>query len=369
MEEKITKVLSIIIIIITFSFSILFLTSKKTNFSENENRTLATFPSFEIKKLIHGDYIKQLEEYMQDQFPFRDFFLSYKTKFYQVLGQNKINGIYIGKNQFLIEEFPKPQNEDRIIRIINKFTNDLEIPSYFLLAPTSYEIYQEYLPEDVIGANEKEVFKKYQQNLTIPVISVFSTFNQEKDNHLLYYKTDHHWTTYGAYYAYLRYQQSLNRKFHTLSEYKIEKVSDSFLGTLHSKTLTMNQEKDTIYRFSLEKEDYTIHYPNRDTNTFYEESYLTKKDKYSYFLDNNHAIIEIENNQLKKGMHLLIIKDSYANSVIPFLASHYQKITVIDPRYYNGSIKEYIKEQAIDEVLFIYNILTIDTDLGITSIH
>ena len=100
----------------------------------------------------------------------------------------------------------------------------------------------------------------------------------------------------------------------------------------------------------------------------YEESYLSKKDKYSYFLDNNHYFIEITNNEISTNEELLVIKDSYANAFIPFLVGNYKKIYVIDPRYYKKSISEYIQQKKIKNVLFLYNIKTIDNDLGIISI-
>ena len=101
----------------------------------------------------------------------------------------------------------------------------------------------------------------------------------------------------------------------------------------------------------------------------YEEKYLNEKDKYSYFLDNNHALITITNKSLNNNNELLVIKDSYANSFIPLIAKHYEKIHVIDPRYYRLSISSYIRENNISNVLFLYNVLTLDDDMGIVSVR
>ena len=104
------------------------------------------------------------------------------------------------------------------------------------------------------------------------------------------------------------------------------------------------------------------------SNSLYNYKYLDEKDKYSFFLDNNHSLVSIENLDTKNKDSILIIKDSYANAFIPLIAPNYKYIYVIDPRYYNLSISDYINEKKIDKVLFIYNVLTIDEDLGIVSI-
>ena len=94
-------------------------------------------------------------------------------------------------------------------------------------------------------------------------------------------------------------------------------------------------------------------------------SYLDTKDKYSLFLNNNNPIIKIKNNDINDGSKILILKDSYANCFVPFLTEHYEEIHVIDARYYRGSMSDYLKENNIDNTLFLYNMNTIDTDTGI----
>ena len=114
-----------------------------------------------------------------------------------------------------------------------------------------------------------------------------------------------------------------------------------------------------------------VYYEDKDItkDSMYEEKYLNEKDKYSYFLDNNHALITITNKSINNNKELLVIKDSYANSFIPMIAKHYEKIHVIDPRYYRLSISSYINENNISNVLFLYNVLTLDDDMGIVSVR
>lgn len=147
-------------------------------------------------------------------------------------------------------------------------------------------------------------------------------------------------------------------------------MSRDFKGTLYSKIIDNTLTPDEIYRMNNNNSNYIVNYvaTNRITNTLYEDEYLNKKDKYSYFLNNNNPLIIIENKTLENADEIIVIKDSYANTFIPFLTNNYAKIHVIDPRYYKMSISDYIKNNNIKEVLFLYNVKTIDTDLGIISI-
>ena len=139
--------------------------------------------------------------------------------------------------------------------------------------------------------------------------------------------------------------------------------------SLYSKVFTTNQEKDKIHKINLKDIDFTVNYSDKTTNSLYEESYLKEKDKYSYFLNTNKPLIEITNNKIKSNEEILIIKDSFANSFIPMLANHYKKVHVIDPRYYNLAISDYIKEHNLKNVLLLYNINNIDTDTGILKLR
>ena len=131
-----------------------------------------------------------------------------------------------------------------------------------------------------------------------------------------------------------------------LKKLKTKEVTDSFLGTTYSKVTNYNQKPDSIYIFKFIN-DLKVEYVDeqKESNSLYNFDYLNKKDKYSIFLDNNHGLIKITNEDIKEG-HLLIIKDSFANSMIPLLTNHYREIDVIDPRYYKRSISKYINDKT-----------------------
>ena len=234
-----------------------------------------------------------------------------------------------------------------------------------------FSIYSEKLPIYAITENQKEVIDHIYSSIHFDGVDVYSALMNKKEDYPLYYRLDHHWTSYGAYYAYLEYCRLNQIEPIPINEFDIKEVTDSFYGTLYSKTNDYSLKPDSIHRFDVKDSSYTVFYvqEKETSNSLYEDSYLEKKDKYSYFLNNNHPLIQITNNQLKNGKELVIIKDSYANSIVPFLINHYEKIHVIDPRFYKLSISSYIEENKIKDVLFLYNMNTIDTDLEIGRAH
>lgn len=360
------KIVSITVSIIIVVLLTLFITLPKKNFSSNENRFLEKFPSISIEDIFDGSFMSDFESFVEDHFPFREFFLNLKTNVFKLSGVTKQSDVYFGKDGYLLQEFNEPVSMEKIIRIVNRFKeNNASVNMSFLLAPTSIYINSNKLPSNVTY-DEGRVIDYYKEKLNTNFIDVKDKL-RENNKEYLYYKTDHHWTTKGAYYSYLVYCEEMNL---TPFEYEFELVSNDFYGTLYSKVIDNSLDKDSIYKI-VDDSNYEVYYKTKDVTkeSMYEESYLSEKDKYSYFLDNNHALITITNKSIKGNNEILIIKDSYANSFIPLISNHYKKIHVIDPRYYKTSISEYINENKIKEVLFLYNVLTLDSDTGIVSVR
>lgn len=360
------KIVSITVTIIIVVLLTLFIVLPKKSFSSNENRFLEKFPSISIESIFDGSFMSDFESFVEDHFPFREFFLNLKTNTFKLSGITKQSDVYFGKDGYLLQEFEEPTSMDKIIKIVNRFKENNEKTNVsFLLAPTSIYINSNKLPSNVTY-DEGEVIDYYKEKLNVNFIDVKDKL-LENNKEYLYYKTDHHWTTLGAYYAYLVYCEE---KGLTPFEYEYELVSDDFYGTLYSKVIDNSLEKDSIHKV-VDEDKYEVYYKTKDETkeSLYEESYLKEKDKYSYFLDNNHALITITNKSIKGNNEILIIKDSYANSFIPLISKHYKKIHVIDPRYYKTSISEYIIENKIKDVLFLYNVLTLDDDMGIVSVR
>lgn len=364
------KLITILIVFIILIFNITFIFSKKHDFSSLENRYLEELPKFSFKELFDGYYIKSLENYINDHFPLRNTFMKIKTKTDKILGIKDINNVYLGKD-YLLERYNEPKNSDKIIKKLDYLYSNLNyVNMNLMLVPTSISLYNEYLPMFSYIEDELESIKYIYDNIKFDSIDVYNTIKENSKYYEMYYKLDHHWTTYAAYYAYQEYCKTNNIDYISLNKFNIEKVTDSFRGTLYSKVLDDSYKPDSIHIFSLDDTDYTVYYNDtkKETKSLYDYSYLDKKDKYSMFLDNNHSMITITNNKINSKTKLLVIKDSYANSMIPFLVNHYKEVIVVDPRYYKKSIIDYVKDNDIKDILILYNIIGIDTDKGILGI-
>lgn len=373
MKKIYNKIISGIIIIIILVLPVIFFTQSKLKFSENENRILQTLPSFTFKRLFDGKYISELEDYLTDHFPFRDDFMNIKTKTDRFLGKEDISGVFLSKDEYLIEKYNNPKNNDRLVNVFNAFNTKINYVNVnLMLVPTSISINSNLLPNNAPTYNEIDTIKYIYNKMHFDTINVYDTLNTHNSDYDMFYRLDHHWTSFGAYYAYVEYSKANNINPYSLNSFNIEKVTSEFNGTLYSKTNDYSKKSDSIYKFTLPNTDYTVNYvyTKKETKSLYEESYLTKKDKYSYFLDNNHPLIVITNNKIDTKKELIIIKDSFANSMVPFLINHYKKIHIIDPRYYKASISNYILEnKSITDCLILYNINTIDSDLGVFGIR
>lgn len=373
MKELHNRIIVIIISIFIIVFSLLFIFSNKKTFSENENRYLQTFPKFSFKSLKDGSYTSKLQNYLSDHFIARDTFMSIKTFYEKMSGKKEINGVYLGKDNYLIEKYNKPMNSDKIIKSLNNLYHELNyINMNLMLVPTSITINSDKLPKNVVTYNQLDTIKYIYDNIDFNTIDLYEILREYNKRYQMFYYLDHHWTTYAAYYAYQMYCYSNMLEPLPIYEFDIKEVTDDFNGTLYSKSNDYSRKSDKINLFLYDNFTYSVNYVSKNItkDSLYAMDYLKTKDKYSVFLDNNHPLIVVTNNEIDTNTEIVVIKDSYANSMIPFFANHYKKIHIIDPRFYKLSIIDYVKENNnIKDMLILYNINTIDEDNGIVTIN
>ena len=372
MNDSYYKKIAIIFITSTVAFvSLNFIISDK-DFSESENRVLTKKPKFTVERLFDGRYFKKYEKYKTDQFVGRDLFIGVKATSDLVLGKKKSNDVFYANNGYLIEDF-KPSNEDikNNIDAINTFATKFEDTNiYTTVIPTAINIYDDKLP-DLVDSSKQETYindfyKKLNKNIkTIPLTKKFT----KKYSKSLFYRTDHHYTSLSAYITYLEIKKTLNLKEDI--KFKPYTVSNSFNGTLSSKSGFRTNLTDSIEIYLPENSDIkiSVNYleSQKKSASLYNFEKLNEKDKYGIFLDGNHPIIDI-NTTVNNNKKLLILKDSYANSLIPFLVHHYNKITVVDPRYYYGDLHKLINDNKFDDTLILYNANTFFSDNSLSSV-
>ncbi|MCD7778390.1 MAG: hypothetical protein LUH47_07800 [Clostridiales bacterium] len=357
---------SVIVVILLEAFIV----SPKKEFSENENRNLEPFPEVSAESLLSGDLAENLGTYIEDHFPFRDSFMELNGVFsVYVLGQKEVNGIYIGKDGSFLEKYNKPETMDDTVDKLNNLAEKTNSKVYCALVPTAAEIYSEKLPNFAEVPTQYEEMEEYYSRIKADNIDVYSPLYENKEEKL-YYNLDHHWTTKAAYIAYREIAAEMGFEPFDESYFDIEQVTDDFKGTIYSKVNMGADKADTIELYKTDT-DYTVTYTDTEevSDSFYNLDYLDMKDKYSLFLNNLHPLTEIKNNSKEARGSLAVIKDSFANCLVPFLAKHYKTIYVFDTRYYRGSVCDFINENNIENTLILYNLNTIDTDLGIDAIY
>ena len=357
-------IITFVILGIIFSFSILFILTPKKKFSENENRYLQELPVLDVKNILNGKYAGDLNSYLSDHFYARDRFINIKTITDKLLMKTKINGVYLAKDGYLIEEYNTSLYYDRIIKVLNKFSEKVDIPVQLMLVPTSYVINSSKLPIYIDSDDQLADMNYIYDNIVFDTINIYDSLMRGNKKYKMFYSYDHHWTSYGAYYAYLEYCFFNSIVPLPIYEFDIKVISNDFKGTLFSKINDYQIKGEEMHLFDYSKFSYTLF--DLDNNvykdTLYYSEYLYGKDKYSYYLGTNKPILIIYNNTINTNDELLIIKDSYANSLAPFLINHYKKIHIIDPRYYSSKISNYILNNKINNVLIIYNMNTLGID-------
>ena len=363
----------------TFLIAIFFFILPHQRFSELENRYLQAAPQFTWDNLISKKFAEEAESFITDHFPFRDKWLWVKSTSEKVRLQQENNGIYNGKDGYLFEKFLEPDytKVQQYTESVNQFaSNHPEVNMTFMLAPTSIGLYPERLPWLAPSYPQREVnrFIGHQMEDEITFIDGFDVLTPHASESI-YYRTDHHWTTYGAYLAYVAYAEQKGWQPLSQQDFLIETVSDSFLGSYHTRSQFTGLTPDTIEVYIPRNPAPTEMYiadSDQTLTSMYDESFLDKKDQYSYFLGGVHALMKLttalDPEQIEQDK-LLVIKDSYAHSLLPFLTNQVSEIHVIDLRYYNGSISDYLNENGINDVLFLFNTATLVEEASLLKLN
>lgn len=361
MGEKKSVYLNIgIICVIFLIFMVADLLVSDRLYSESENRMLASRPEFSLEALLDGSYTADYEEYVTDQFVSRDKWVALKTRVEILLGKTEINGVYLGERDYMIEqhlprEYPLELIEEKLA-LLDMLVEDWD--ARVMLVPTADNIISDKLPAYAPYFDQRTFLNQVREHVGeghyIEVYDKLAEHNQE----YIYYQTDHHWTTLGAYYGYHAWAEEMGQEPFAYNLLGMERASENFQGTLHSKT-NVGDALDTLLYFpeTIRKPVSLVYDRTIESSSYYEEKYLDTKNQYGFFLDDNHALVDIHTGY-RNGKTLFVIKDSYANCFIPLLTPHYEHIYVLDPRYYNGKLEvllhTYEPEEGMD-VLILYN--------------
>ena len=334
--------------------------------SEVENRTLARFPEFSWEGLRDGSFTQGVEDYFADQFPLRDQWTGLKARTEQVLGKREFNGVYLC-GQALISKVEPPGDglEEKNLSYAARLAERADCPVYLGLIPSAAEIHRDRLPRGAESWDQAAFIARGAELEGVEPIDFLTPLAAHAGEDI-FYRTDHHWTTLGAYYGYAALMEALGRGEEVLEPEAfapwIEYHSDQFQGTLYSQSGIHWLPPDAI-EFWVPDEGFEVT-SWRDGSpkwaTLYDLNKLQTKDKYSAFLGGNQPLCVIKN---PEGTgKLLVIRDSYADSMAPFLALHFEEVHLLDPRYYRYSAAKYAEENGLDAIAVAYSVPNFITD-------
>ena len=246
------RILTITMLTFLTVFSLLFVILPDRDFSATENRMLQQKPLFSWDNLISGKFSLAAEKYLTDQFILRDTWVGIKSAAELLLQKRDNNGVYFGRKGYLLQ---KPEQPNTVvlgenIAAVNRFAETLPAQVYFLLAPASVQILDDKLPPFAEPRQQFDQLEMIKEQL-LPGIHFIDTSNAlaaHKEEYI-YYKTDHHWTSKGAYYAYREAGTVLGYAALDPDDFTTEQVSDNFYGTLYSKSGHRFIQPDTIQLF------------------------------------------------------------------------------------------------------------------------
>lgn len=343
--------------------------------SEEENRVLSKKPELTLNNVTSGDFMEQYENYVSDQFVGRNMWRSIQVAVSRLGGSRVENGIYIGKNGQLFEEISVPdqgqmsENLSAIKEFAGKYP---DIPISMLLVPDAACVLNDQLPPLAVMEDQSQLISMVKNDLsdTVNWIDAVSVLNKHKSEKI-YYKTDHHWTSLGAFYVFQEAALALGIGEDVSDDFVSYAVSDDFNGVLASNSGVFLDETEQIdiYVPAAGDDDLTVTYVDegRKTTSIYDSSKLETKDQYGVFLGENSSVIDIKTVSTRSN-RLLVVKDSFANCFVQFLTPFYREIVVVDPRYSTSTLDEIMNTYRITDTLILYSGNTFFTDNHISGV-
>lgn len=375
-RSKIGKYIpAVVFLIFIYGMALWFLFSPKTDYSSSEKRYLQKFPDANVEKVLSGEFGSEFETFFADRFPQRNTWVGINAYTTLAEGNNGASGVYNCKNGYLINKPVSTDNNlDKNVGAVVDFAKTIDAPTTVMLVPSTGYIADDVLPTFHDKYNDDEDISKISSTLSkekIGFVDLRERFKSEyKNGSQLYYKTDHHWTTKGAYTGYQELCKALGVTPIDDSTLKKDSYPD-FYGTTYSSSGFWLTPPDNIEIWSNPKNSdknisvkITEGANVKTSGSMYFTDHLKEDDKYPVFIDGNHALTEITNTNAKNGT-ILLIKDSFSHSLAPFLAENYSKVVLVDLRYYKESVSQLVSTYNPEQVVVLYGIDNLATDTDI----
>ena len=326
--------------------------------SETENRTLAQLPEVSWETLKDGTYTEAIETYFADQFPLRDGWTGLKARAEQLLGKREFNEIYLAGDTLISKvETPDQTKVENNLSYIDRLKDKTDAKVTLGFIPSAAEIWKDKLPAGAESWNQTALLEKSDVDFK----AALSAHATEQ----IFYRTDHHWTTLGAFYGANALLESLGKEPLKGEGFTVEIASDAFNGTLYSQSGIHWLEPDMMEYWvsegGLTVTSWSTGKP--EEVPLYDRSYLEKKDKYSSFLGGNQPLCVIKNENLPEDAgKVVLVRDSYADALAPFLAQRFSEVHLLDLRYYRAPVSMYAMQYGIEDIVVLYSVQNFISD-------
>ncbi len=349
MKEKTLKKLSLFLCsLFVLTLSVSFLILPRKTFSENENRALVKAPVTTAQNIFFGSFDTEFEGWFTDHFPLRDFWIGLKARTRKDLGFLQNNDVFFAEDDYLIRRFQTYETRTlyQNMDMISEFCESAGVTPHVMLVQTAAWADRDLLKSGSYSLDQDALLDE------IEAYTGWKTVRADMNGEGYYFRTDHHWNARGAYQGYLAVcEQVLHKEPETFT---FTPVSDSFRGTMYSRSGAFWYAGEEIIRMDREglRAHVTLEDGTENDSLFFADR-LDEKDQYMYYLDGNHAYERITTNVMN-DRHALIIKDSYAHILVPYLAAEYRTIDLVDLRYYRSAVSELLEDGT--DVWFIYSL-------------
>ena len=353
MSKTSQRITAMIFCVFLAGFGLLHIILPDRTFSPVENRNLNQRPSFTWDSLMDGSYTADLEKYLEDQFPLRDRWMGLKTRYERLLGKQEFHGVYLCGDT-LINKIADASRAEQNAKYLSALTELADIPVYVGLIPTAAEVWKDQLPAGAENFDQAAYLEQVRESIPGAVwVDISGALTSHKDEPI-FYRTDHHWTSLGAYYGYTVLLSAMGETPAPLGT--AETVSKDFYGTLYSTSGVHWLEPDTIERY-VSGENVTVeNFEKGETHGLYVDSFLGEKDKYASFMGGNAPLYIVRNPDAAADRKLLVVRDSYSDSLAPFLSQYFSEIHLLDLRYYRTSVAQYAQENGMDQIFVCYSV-------------
>lgn len=358
MTSKSKYIISVIFVAFIGIFAVLFWVLPKSDFSPKEKRYLQGFPEISVQSLTDGTFETDFENYINDHMVLRDVFMGVNSYSNIAVLNNGSDGVYKCSDGYLINEPATDSRLDLNLSVTADFKDKTGIDTTVMIVPSTGYIMDDKLPLVHKNYNDDRYYNRIEsfcQKNGLSFVDLRDTFNSHKNSTQIYYKTDHHWTTVGAYLAYQSLCEKWGIDVKERNGYIVEKTPD-FYGTTYNTSGFWLNESDTIEVWKNRDNHSTCEITANGKTTAYKSMFFPKQlegaDKYTVFLNGNNPVTTVKNPDNKGKEKLLVIKDSFSHCLAPFLSEKFSQITLVDMRYYKKSVsEEIVKKDKFDKVL------------------